>query len=719
MSKVVKKEIDFADRKLSLETGNIAFQASGAVLARYGETGVLVTATSAEPREDMDFFPLRVDYEERLYAGGLIKTSRFVKREGRPSDESVLACRLVDRAIRPLFSSDFFNEVQVVATVLSVDNENDPEILSLIGASAALAISDIPWNGPLGAVRVGLKNGQFILNPKNGDLKTSALDLVVAGSREKILMVEAVGKEIPEERILEAIKFGHGHLKAVLTFIEDFAKEAGVNKQAYESKTLGGEILNDVRSFGEESLKQLVMSQVDKIDYVARFAEIEKETHKEFEGKYTKSDMTRALMQIEREIVRSLILDEKKRPDGRQLTEVRPVSISVGVFPRTHGSALFTRGLTQSLTIATLGSTSLEQLIQSMEGEETKRYIHHYNAPPYSVGEIEPMRGPGRREIGHGALAEKALEPMIPKREGFPYTIRLVSEILSQNGSTSMAATCGSSLALMDAGVPTSRHVAGVAMGLIERQQDYVILSDIAGVEDSSGDMDFKIAGSREGITAIQLDVKNAGLSMKIIEEVLSQSQQARKVILDKMEEVLPAPRKELSKYAPRITQMKVDQKRIGEIIGSGGRIIKGIIEKTGVDIDIEEDGTVYISSTDEIMAGKARLMIEALIREVKVGEIFEGKVTRIADFGVFVEILPNKEGLIHISELSHRHVGRTTDLVKVGDILKVKVIEIDTQGRINLSKKALERVPPLEPGGKEKPLGYRTPYYRRPGYRR
>jgi polyribonucleotide nucleotidyltransferase len=720
MGNSVKSEMEFAGRKLTLEVGKLSFQANASVLATYGETVVLASATSTEFDEDADGLPLRVDYEEKLYAGGVIKNSRFVKREGAPSEESILSGRAIDRGIRPFFPKDYQNETQVVVTVLSVDLQNDPAVLGAVAASAALTVSDIPWNGPLGTIQVGYINGQFAVNPTHEQMEASDLDLTFTGSRDRAVMVEAGANEMPEEKFIEAMQFAQKEIQPIISFIEDFASKAGKKKQDYVSSKLDTEIIEKISDFAKTKILELCAMNLEKEHYGVKYDEILEETYKQFEGKYTKSKMEAALHKIEKEAVRHLILEESRRVDGRNLDDLRQISIEVGILPRTHGSALFTRGLSQALSIVTLGSTSLEQLIQGPEGEETKRYMHHYSAPPFSTGEIGPVRGPGRREIGHGALAERALRPVIPTSEEFPYTIRVVSEILSQNGSTSMASTCGSSLSLMDAGVPLKAPVSGISMGLVYHDStDYRILTDIAGIEDFYGDMDYKSTGTRQGITAIQLDAKlEGGIPVSILGEALLKSRLVRHRILDLMQTAIASPRIELSKFAPRITVTKIDPKKIGEVIGSGGKIIKNIMTSTNTAIDIEDDGTVYISGSTAEEAKRARDIIENLVKEAKVGEIYEGPVTRILDFGAFVEILPGKDGLVHISELAAHRVNKVTDVVNVGDIIKVRVIGIDQQGRINLSKKALD--PEGGRGGNYSGgPGFRTPSYERPSYQR
>ena len=731
MSKITRKEIELAGRSLSLEVGRFANRANGAVLAQYGDTVVLATATEDEPREGVDYFPLRVDFEERLYAGGIIKGSRWVKREGRPSDEAITAGRLIDRSIRPLFPENYFRDVQVIILPLSVDQENSPELLSIVAASAALAISDIPWEGPIGAVRVGYlpSEDKLFLNPTSSQLEHSTLNLVVSGTRERTVAIEAEAKQIPEEKSIEAIQFGQENLQKIIELISELQLEVGKEKTAVEAPEESESVIaakKDIAAYVSENFVPEIL-EAGTFDYDEHHERKEK-LHQEFEGKVTKAEMDKIFDEIVKKAVRNSILKNEKRLDGRGISDIRPLTIEVGLLPRTHGSGLFQRGETQVLTVATLGSASLEQLIEGMTGERSKRYIHHYYFPPFSTGETAPLRGPGRREIGHGALAERALRPVIPPQEEFPYTLRLVSEVLSSAGSTSMAAACGSSLALMDAGVPISATVAGIAMGLVEGGDgSYKILTDIAALEDYNGDMDFKIAGTRRGVTAIQLDVKNKGLTSEMIEEAVGRAREARLHILDEMERVIEGPRQTLSEYAPKITRIQIDPHKIGEVIGPGGKTIKTIIEETGVGIDVEDNGTVLISSTDSAASEKARKWVENLVAEAKVGKTYEGVVTRIEDFGAFVKILPNKEGLVHISELSHRYVTDPHRVVKIGDRVKVKVLGIDERGRINLSMKALEKRPPASrrgdhPSQPRKPyghLGYRTPYYQQPSYQR
>ncbi|MBQ2114195.1 MAG: polyribonucleotide nucleotidyltransferase [Selenomonadales bacterium] len=684
-------EMELGGRTLTIETGKMAKQASGAVLARYGDTAVLVTATaSAEPREGIDFFPLTVDYEEKLYSVGKIPGG-FIKREGRPSESAILFSRLLDRPIRPLFAEGFRNDVQIVATVLSVEQDNAPEITAMIGASAALSLSDIPFNGPIGGVRVGRVNGQFVINPTVEQMEQSDLNLAVAGTADAISMVEAGANELPEDVILEAILFGHEEIKRIVAFVNDMVAVAGKPKREIALFSVPEDMEQAVKEYISDKLNEAVRNAdkhsrdaaVDavKAEAMEHFAEIYPE-----EGKKLSYIMHKTL----KNIVRHMITDEKIRPDGRGIEEVRPITCEVDLLARTHGSALFTRGQTQALTITTLGAIGDEQILDGLGTEESKRYMHHYNFPAFSVGETRPSRGPGRREIGHGALAERALVPMIPSEDVFPYTIRLVSEILESNGSSSMASVCGSTMSLMSAGVPIKRPVSGVAMGLVKEGDNYTILTDIQGMEDALGDMDFKVAGTTEGVTAIQMDIKIEGLTKEILTDALAQARRGRMHILGKMLEAIDQPREELSPYAPRIITLQIHPDKIRDVIGPGGKIIKKIIEETGVKIDIEDDGKTFIAAVDMEAGKKAVKMIEDLVREVEVGETYEGKVTRIMNFGAFVEVLPGKEGLVHISQLAKERVEKVEDVVAIGDVVKVKVIEIDRQGRVNLSRKVL-----------------------------
>jgi len=686
---IVTKEAEIGGRILKLEVGRFAPQANAAVIAQYGETMVLATVVSSPAKEDLGYFPLSVEYVERLYAGGRIKGSRWVKREGRPSDQAILAGRLIDRSIRPLFPKDYHDEVQVMVTVLSVDLENDPDVLGVVAASAALAISDIPWDGPIGAVAVGLKESVPFVNPTEDEKEFSDLDLVVSATKERIVMIEGEANEIPEAEVLTALKFGKAEGQKIIALIEELQKEVGRKKVTVVTKELNSEIKNAAQRFVKKYLEEAFANQKGKEiggsgmeEALAMFlTEVAPEEEKE---------AARAFEYFWKKIFREHLL-AGKRFDGRGVTEVRPLEIEVGILPRTHGSAMFKRGLTQVLTVTTLGAPSLQQLIESATGEESKRYIHHYSMPPYSTGETGRVGTLSRREIGHGALAERALEPVIPPEEKFPYTIRVVSEVMSSNGSTSMASTCGSTLSLMDAGVPIKAPVSGIAMGLVTGENqgakgDFLVLTDIAGIEDFNGDMDFKITGSQKGITAIQLDVKIPGLTDEIIEKTLLQGREGRLFILNKMLAVIAAPRQKISQYAPRVSVIHVDPEKIGEIIGPGGRVIRKLIEDTGANIEVEDDGSVNISGVDDESVEKATAQIIGLTQEAKVGEIYEGEVKRIQPFGAFVEILPGKEGLVHVSKMSTGFVGDPNAIVSVGQKVKVKVYEIDDRGRINLT---------------------------------
>jgi len=686
-NKVIKKEIKWGGRSLILEYGRLAPQTDSAILARYGDTMVLATVVSAPPREDVDYFPLSVDYEERLYASGRISTSRFIKREGRPTDEAILNGRLIDRSIRPLFPKDYFNEVQVIITILSYDQENDPDIISLIATSAALLTSPIPWNGPVVGLKIGYSDGKFILNPTKSDDSISDLSLVVSLYKEQVVMIEGAFKEIPEEVVLKAVDYGREQVKPVLQLLASLQKEMGVKKEEPSEEEATAQLKKEVVDYIRKNLKEDIFDP-EKSARESLSEELKEVLFKEFEGKLSKTQLSKIFDDTVKNLVREAIVEKEKRPDGRKLTDIRDIDVEVGILPRTHGSAIFKRGDTQVLTIATLGSTSLEQLIEGMEGEEKKRFMHHYEFPPFSTGEVGRLGPPKRREIGHGALAEKSLLPVIPTEDKFPYTIRLVSEVLSSSGSTSMASTCGSSLALMDAGVPISEPVAGVAMGLVTEGTKYKILTDIQALEDFYGDMDLKIAGTENGITAIQLDVKIDGLTTKVLSEAFHQAREARKAILEKMTKALPKAREEISKYAPKVSVIQIPPKKIGEVIGSGGKTINRIIEETGAAIDIDDDGTVSVTSTTEEGLKKAIEWIQGLTREVQPGEEYIGQVKRIMNFGAFVEILPGKEGMVHISQLAPYRVEDINKEVKVGQKLKVKVLEIDQQGRINLTHK-------------------------------
>jgi polyribonucleotide nucleotidyltransferase len=684
-------ETTFGGRSLVIETGKMAKQANGAVLVRYGETVVIVTATaSAEPREGIDFFPLTVDYEEKMYAVGKIPGG-FIKREGRPAESAILCSRLIDRPIRPLFPDGFRNDVQIVATVLSVDQDNPPEIAGMIGASAALSISDIPFKGPIAGVRIGRIDGQFIVNPTVEERAKSDLNLTIAGSHDAVMMVEAGANELSEDVILEAILFGHQEIKKLVEFQQKMVEECGKEKRVVKLFQPQEELIDKIKAYAYDKLNTAVRDS-DKLRRDEHITEVKAAVLEHFLEEYPESTMeiNAVLHKLVKEIVRQMITHEKIRPDGRAVDEVRPVSCEVGLLPRVHGSGLFTRGQTQILTITTLGSLGDEQILDGLGTETTKRYIHHYNFPGYSVGEARPMRSPGRREIGHGALAERALVPVIPSEEEFPYTIRLVSEVLESNGSSSMGSVCGSTLSLMNAGVPIKKPVSGVAMGLVKDGDAYTILTDIQGMEDALGDMDFKVAGTKDGITAIQMDIKLTGITREILAAALEQAKRGRAHILSKMMETISEPAAELSPYAPRVTTIKIPVDKIRDVIGPGGKIIKKIIDETGVQIDIEDSGVVHITAVGVDAAQKAVDIIKDLTREVEVGAVYKGKVTRIMNFGAFVEVLPGKEGLCHISQLDKKRVGKVEDVVSVGDELEVKVTEIDSQGRVNLSHKVL-----------------------------
>ena len=692
-----KWTLQIGGRELQVETGVLAKQASGAVKVSYGDTVVLATAVmKTGAASNMGYFPLMVDYEERYYAAGKIKGSRFIKREGRPSDEAVLTGRMIDRSIRPLFDKRMRNEVQVIITVLSIDGENNPDTVSMIAASIALSISNIPWNGPIAAVKVGKVNGELVLNPINGDLEDGDLELVIAGTEEKTNMIEAAAKEVPEEEIAQAFEFGQNALAIIAKFIKDIQKEAG--KEKAQPALLQGE-----PEF-EDKIRELFMTEkLEKSLYIKEKKEMEKAVDEIKEEVFTyiketypedfdkRKDIANLILdEVCDEIIHKNIIESEKRPDGRGLKEVRKITIQTGVLPRTHGTGLFTRGETQALTVTTLGSPGDEQIIDTMEVDMKKRYIHHYNFPPFSVGEVRFMRGPGRREIGHGALAEKALIPVLPPKEEFPYTMLLVSEVLESNGSSSMASTCGSTLSLMDAGVPIKRPVSGIAMGIIvgKDENEFKVLSDIQGMEDHYGDMDFKAAGTEKGITALQMDVKVDGVTIEMLKSILAQSKESRMFIMGEMLKVIAEPRKEMSPYAPRIITIKINPDKIRDVIGPGGKIINEIIDETGVQIDIEDDGMVFITSPDQASADKASEWVRNLTREVKAGEIFNARIVKIMDFGAFAQVLPGQDGLIHISELADRRVEKVDDVVKVGDMVVVKVKEIDKMGRINLSMK-------------------------------
>ncbi|AJY76612.1 polyribonucleotide nucleotidyltransferase [Paenibacillus beijingensis] len=688
-----KVEMMLGGRPLVLETGRLAKQANAAVTVRYGDTVVLCTVTASSGPKDLDFFPLTVNYEERLYAVGKIPGG-FIKREGRPSEKAILASRLTDRPIRPLFPEGFRNDVQIADLVMSVDQDCSPQIAAMIGTSAALTISDVPFNGPVGGVVVGRIDGQFVVNPTVEQEEKSDIFVVVAGTKDAIMMVEAEANEVSEEVMLEAIMFGHEEIRGIVAKIEELQQIAGKPKMEVQLHAVDAGVNEAVRAFASARLVEAIQipekharqDAIDAVnaDTVAHFEEVYAETPELL------SDVKEVLYDIVKEEVRRLITHDKVRPDGRALDEIRPIECDVALLPRTHGSGLFTRGQTQALSVCTLGALGDVQILDGISPEESKRFMHHYNFPPFSVGEARPLRPPGRREIGHGALGERALSKVIPPESEFPYTIRLVSEVLESNGSTSQASICASTLAMMDAGVPIKAPVAGVAMGLIKDGDHFSILTDIQGMEDHLGDMDFKVAGTEAGVTAIQMDIKIDGIDRAILSQALEQARVGRMFILSKMNEVMSQPRKSLSKYAPKIVTLSINPDKIRDVIGAGGKIINKIIEETGVKIDIEQDGMVYIASSNEEMNQRAKQIIEGIVKEVVVGEIYTGTVKRIEKFGAFVEILPNKDGLVHISQLANERVGKVEDVVSIGDVITVKVTEIDQQGRINLSRKAV-----------------------------
>ena len=687
--------MELGGRTLTLEFGKYAEQASGACFVRYGDTCVLTTCTVAKtPRPGIDFFPLSVDFEEKLYSVGHIPGS-WNRREGRPAEKAILTSRLIDRPLRPLFPKGMRHDVSVVATVMSVDTNNIPDIPAMIGASAALATSEIPWAGPIGAVNVGYVDGEYIINPNDAQREVSLMNLTVAGTGEAVLMVEAGAKEVSEEVMLNGILFAHEEIKKIVEFLNGIVSEIGKEKKEFPLVLPGEDVKAAVREYAIDKVKWM-FETFDRSERNAREeqvkAEVAEHFAEQFEGREV--EVGDALYALQKEVMRRHIIDEGVRPDGRKLTEVRPIWCEVGVLPRPHGSAVFTRGQTQVMTVATLAPVSEKQIIDGIGVEDSKRYMHHYNFPGYSTGEAKPIRSPGRREIGHGALAERALEPMIPSVEEFPYCLRLVSEVMSSNGSTSQASVCGSTLALMDAGVPIKRPVAGVAMGLIkdvENTGKVAVLTDIQGLEDFLGDMDFKVAGTAQGITAIQMDIKIKGIDEAILRQALAQAHDGRMHILDKMLDALPAPRPHLSKYAPKIIHFFINPEKIGEVVGPRGKMINKIIEETGVKIDIEDDGSVFIATSDDAAAKKARSIIEGIVRELKVGDVFTGKVARIMSFGAFVEYAPGKDGMIHISKLANGHVDKVEDVVKIGDEIECKVAEIDSQGRINLIRNDIQ----------------------------
>jgi polyribonucleotide nucleotidyltransferase len=697
---IKKVELDLGGGKvLSLETGRVAREARGSVVVRMGDTMVLATTVASEiPRPGIDFFPLLVDFEEKLYAVGKIPGG-FFKREGKPTETAILTARRIDRPIRPLFPKGYRNDVQIVITPLSVDQENPPDILAINGASAALSISNIPFEGPIAAARVARVKDKLMVDPTISEMQESDMDLVVAGTKDTIMMIECGSDEVPEKDVMEGIKAAHEKIKKVIKLQEELVKKAGKPKKGIEVYKPHEKIDKLVREkCGKKVLAALSISdkneRMDEIDRIREEIEVGIKDGKDEELKKIleecPADVKNVIGQIEKEFVRKMILEENKRPDGRGFTDIREITCEVGALPRAHGSAIFTRGQTQVLTVSTLGALGEEQKLDGISPEESKRYMHHYNFPAFSVGEVRPMRGPGRREIGHGALAERSLLPVIPDENKFPYTIRLVSEVLASNGSTSMASTCGSTLALMDAGVKIKNPVAGISIGLVKEGNNEVLLTDIQGIEDFLGDMDFKVAGTTKGITAIQVDVKIKGLSYGLIEDALSRAKEARQVILEKMQEALASPRSELSPYAPRVTSIQINPEKIGLVIGPGGKNIRKIVEETGAQIDIEDDGRILITSADPVGAKKAQKTIEDMTYEPRVGDVFKGKVTRIMAFGAFVEIVPGKEGLVHISQIAPRRIAKVEDALKVGDEAVVKLVEVDDMGRLNLSIKAV-----------------------------
>jgi polyribonucleotide nucleotidyltransferase len=690
--KYLEESIDINGQKLTFQVGKVAFFSTTSVFGRLGDTCVLVTVTLGKENENIDYLPLSVEYVEKLYAGGRIKGSRWVKREGRPSDEAVLKARLIDRSIRPLFPKGFRQEAQIIVTLLSVDGVNSPEILAALTTSAALHLSPIPWAGPIATLRIGYikangSEGSFIVNPDEEDEKYSILDLVVSSTKEKVVMIETKAEELPENLLLEGIKLAKKESQKIIDFIDNLRKKVGQPKITFSASVFNEKLIQVLRKDFDKEIDNLVLRKAEKeFDDAEALEAVVGNVLEKYKDEFDKNQILKTIDYLTKESIRQKILKERKRIDGREPDDIRPLSAEVSVLPRTHGSGLFQRGETQVLSVVTLGSPLLEQLIESPEGEEAKRYIHHYYMPPYSVGEIGRLGFPSRREIGHGALAEKALEPVLPSEKDFPYTIRVVSEVLSSNGSTSMASVCGSTLALMDAGVPIKAPVAGVAMGLVSlSDDDYVILTDIMGVEDFAGEMDFKIAGTRKGITAIQLDVKNNGLTDKMIAETLEKARLARLKILEVIEKTIPYPRKELSKYAPKVVVITPPEDKIGDIIGPGGKTIRSLIAKTGVDITIDDEGKVNISGLDKEKVEEAVSLIKNMVRDVTVGEVFVGEVKKLFPFGFLVELFPGKEGLVHVSQMGMGFVKNPARFVKIGQKVKVRVYQIDNQGRINL----------------------------------
>jgi len=691
MFTIIKKEIEWGGSKLVLETGYLARQANGAVLAKYGDTVILATVVADKnAKEDVDFFPLTVHYREMAFAAGKIPGG-FFKREGKASEKEVLTSRLIDRPIRPLFSENFKNETQVLCTLLSYDNQHDSDVLSIIAASAALAISGIPFNGPVAAARVGYKDGEYILHPKfeNG-LFEGQLDLVVAGTETSVLMVESEARELSEEVMLGAVKFGHTQMQTVIEMIKDFKEAAGKEEWALITHDYS-DLDANIKTIAEKDLKEAYSIKAKQERY-GKIADIKKSVVEKLAEEYNEVKIKERIKKLEEEIVRTKILETSTRIDGRTPTEIRPIHVLNGLFPKPHGSAVFTRGETQALAVVTLGTSYDEQILDSVEGEQKEAFLVHYNFPSYSVGEVYPLRAPGRREIGHGKLAWRGLKAIIPSKEAFPYTIRIVSEITESNGSSSMATVCAASLSMMDAGVPIKSAVAGIAMGLILEGDKFAVLSDIMGDEDHLGDMDFKVAGTATGVTALQMDIKINGITIEIMETALHQAKEGRAHILEKMNAVLSAPKKELSKYAPLITTMKIDPDKIREVIGSGGKVIKGICEQTGAKVDIDNDGTISIASVGQEGAAKAIKMIEEIVSDVEINKIYDGKVVKVAEFGAFVNFLGSKDGLVHISELSNTKVENIHEFIKEGDVVKVKVLDIERGGKVKLSMRAVDQ---------------------------
>ena len=713
--KIISKSVEIGGRTLTLEVGRFAEQATSAVLARYGDTMIIATVVASPTESKLDYFPLSVEYVERLYAGGRIKGSRWVKREGRPSDDAILKGRLIDRSIRPLFDKNYHHDVQVIVTVLSVDGENEPDVLGIIATSAALAISPLPWKGPVGAVRVGYippqdGNTGYFANPQLKETPYSEMDLVVSATNDKVVMIEAGTNELSNEIVLGGITFAKEETDKIITCITELVHDVGKKKIKVEPNDTSEKLIPLLQKEYKQEIAKSILSRVSKEQETDELIVLSETIAEKYKDSYERKDIEKALDLLFKRQIREDILKKGKRADGRDAKTIRPITVEVGLLPRTHGSAMFKRGQTQVLTVATLGSPSLEQLIESPEGETAKRYMHHYSMPPYSLGETGRVGFPSRREVGHGALAERALISVVPSQEVFPYTIRLVSEVMSSNGSTSMAATCGSTLALMDAGVPIANPVAGIALGLVADGEKYVLLSDIIGIEDFCGDMDFKVAGTKNGITSIQLDVKNDGLILKIIKETLDRAHEGRLHILEKMLSVISAPRTTLSRYAPRVTLITVPQEKIGEVIGPGGKIIRQIIAETGCDINVDDSGQVTISGTEPEKVEIAKKWVEGIIKEVQPEEVYQGLVKRILPFGAFVEILPGKEGMVHVSQMSTEFISDPTKVVAIGQQVTVRVTDIDQQGRINLSMLFGE-------DAKKRPPRERTPSRREHGF--